>query len=93
MPVGIPACGMEGTCERRLRGCLFGHLQENGDWEGAFPMPVRITSALNEILEDVIESELCPSPTCSAASASLWLLLQAGMSSRFTTLNSQHCKA
>lgn len=42
-------------------------LQENGDWEGAFPMPVRITSALNETLEDVIESELCPSPTCSAA--------------------------
>ena len=43
------------------------HLQENGDWQGAFPMPVRITSALNETLEDVIQSELCPRLTGSAA--------------------------
>lgn len=41
--------------------CLNGHLdgrfayyREVGDWEGNFPMQVRITSASGEILQDVI---------------------------------------
>ena len=38
---------------------LFALLQENGDWQGNFPMPVRITSAMNETLEDTITSRSC----------------------------------
>ncbi|BDA51120.1 hypothetical protein COCOBI_17-3400 [Coccomyxa sp. Obi] len=30
--------------------------RENGDWAGSFPMPIRITSAMNETLEDIIQT-------------------------------------
>ncbi|KAK9902216.1 hypothetical protein WJX75_007899 [Coccomyxa subellipsoidea] len=30
--------------------------RENGDWAGSFPMPIRITSTMNETVEDVIQT-------------------------------------
>ena len=38
----------------------FDSMQTNGDWQGAFPMPIRITSAIGETLEDSITSTLLP---------------------------------
>ena len=38
----------------------FDAMQTNGDWQGAFPMPIRITSAIGETLEDSISSMLPP---------------------------------
>ena len=39
----------------------FAAMQTNGDWQNAFPMPIRVTSAIGETVEDKITSTLPPS--------------------------------
>jgi len=40
---------------RRRAGDRFAYYREVGDWEGLFPMRVRITSVTGETLEDDID--------------------------------------